>query len=401
MEDSIIKIKLVLEDKSEKQTDISVHSSCLNINDDFVEQLFGMKFTDNKIINCNIVLAANNLAVNIENYSLTEVINISGFFNSPSKVSTFKSRGTNVHIVNQEINILQLDCQKILLAESCVKQFDIGLFEHNMALRKVSEGKKDISTTYKMKEVDIRDCTITKLRTFIECNYINIQESILETISFYTGFGSSLLATIKKMKIWNNVDIKTCEVSCKIEEVTIEDSIVTTMIAKERSIFGKIETNNTQVMNAHGFNKSKFSEFNMEMWQLISKSAESSNNSSLRAEANYQITKNMYKEEKGINKIIGVLFDFCTGYGYKPLRIIKTFIVLTISTGAISVARLLVMGKSINYLKILQLSVAAIAGQQGLELKDGFQFWIYNIEYCIGVILFAMFVNALYVRYNG
>ena len=368
MEDSIIKIKLVLEDKSEKQTDISVHSSCLNINDDFVEQLFGMKFTDNKIINCNIVLAANNLAVNIENYSLTEVINISGFFNSPSKVSTFKSRGTNVHIVNQEINILQLDCQKILLAESCVKQFDIGLFEHNMALRKVSEGKKDISTTYKMKEVDIRDCTITKLRTFIECNYINIQESILETISFYTGFGSSLLATIKKMKIWNNVDIKTCEVSCKIEEVTIEDSIVTTMIAKER---------------------------------LISKSAESSNNSSLTAEANYQITKNMYKEEKGINKIIGVLFDFCTGYGYKPLRIIKTFIVLTISSGAISVARLLVMGKSINYLKILQLSVAAIAGQQGLELKDGFQFWIYNIEYCIGVILFAMFVNALYVRYNG
>ena len=120
MEDSIIKIKLVLEDKSEKQTDISVSSNCLNINDDFVEQLFGMKFTDNKIINCNIVLAANNLAVNIENYSLTEVINISGFFNSPSKVSTFKSRGTNVHIVNQEINILQLDCQKILLAESCL-----------------------------------------------------------------------------------------------------------------------------------------------------------------------------------------------------------------------------------------------------------------------------------------
>ena len=31
MEDSIIKIKLVLEDKSEKQTDISVPSSCLNI----------------------------------------------------------------------------------------------------------------------------------------------------------------------------------------------------------------------------------------------------------------------------------------------------------------------------------------------------------------------------------
>ena len=59
MEDSIIKIKLVLEDKSEKQTDISVHSSCLNINDDFVEQLFGMKFTDNKIINCTITSKQN------------------------------------------------------------------------------------------------------------------------------------------------------------------------------------------------------------------------------------------------------------------------------------------------------------------------------------------------------
>lgn len=36
----------------------------------------------------------------------------------------------------------------------------------------------------------------------------------------------------------------------------------------------------------------------MEMWQLISKSAESSNNSSLRAEANYQIQKICNKKKK-------------------------------------------------------------------------------------------------------
>lgn len=398
MEDSIIKIKLVYEDKSEREVDIKFPSGYLNIDDKFMKQYFDI---NNKIISCNFIIAANNLAINIENYSMTDEINISGFFNSSSKISRFKSKGTNVHIVNQEINILQLDCQKIFVAESYVKQFDVGLFEHNMALRKISDDENDVSTAYKMKEIDIRECNINKLRTFVECNNINIQESVLGTISFYTGLGSTSLAVIEKINIWNNVDVKIFEISCKVEEVKFEDSIVATMIAKGRSIFGKVEISNTQIINAYGFNKLRFLNSNMVMWELISKSAESSNNSSLRAEANYHITKKLYIKEKGINKIIGVLFDFCTGYGYKPLRIMRAFIILIINSWLILIARLFFLKKSINYLKILQLSVVAIAGQQGLTLKDGFQFWMYNIEYCIGVILFAMFVNALYVRYNG
>lgn len=53
-----------------------------------------------------------------------------------------------------------------------------------------------------------------------------------------------------------------------------------------------------------------------------------------------------------------------------------------------------------QFIKYLVISIAAIAGQSGLQLKDGFEFWVATTEYLAGVILFAMFVNALYVRYK-
>lgn len=46
------------------------------------------------------------------------------------------------------------------------------------------------------------------------------------------------------------------------------------------------------------------------------------------------------------------------------------------------------------------LSTASIAGQGGLQINDGILFWFSMCEYLIGVILFAMFVNSLYLRYK-
>lgn len=53
-----------------------------------------------------------------------------------------------------------------------------------------------------------------------------------------------------------------------------------------------------------------------------------------------------------------------------------------------------------NVVNNLIISITAIAGQSGLKTSDGFEFWIANIEYIGAIILFAMFVNALYVRYK-
>ena len=46
------------------------------------------------------------------------------------------------------------------------------------------------------------------------------------------------------------------------------------------------------------------------------------------------------------------------------------------------------------------ISFAALAGQNHFVMMDGLPYWLSVIEYLLGVILFAMFVNGLYVRYK-
>ena len=85
------------------------------------------------------------------------------------------------------------------------------------------------------------------------------------------------------------------------------------------------------------------------------------------------------------------------------MRIIWAFIVLIIFACAILSAKFCITHGCIpmeQFIKYLVISIAAIAGQSGLQLKDGFEFWVATTEYLAGVILFAMFVNALYVRYK-
>ena len=46
------------------------------------------------------------------------------------------------------------------------------------------------------------------------------------------------------------------------------------------------------------------------------------------------------------------------------------------------------------------IALTAIIGQSGMTINDGFPYWVSYGEYICAVILFAMFVNALYVRYK-
>ena len=46
------------------------------------------------------------------------------------------------------------------------------------------------------------------------------------------------------------------------------------------------------------------------------------------------------------------------------------------------------------------ISLAMLAGQSSVSMENGLSYWLSIIEYLIGVILFAMFVNALYARYK-
>ena len=135
-----------------------------------------------------------------------------------------------------------------------------------------------------------------------------------------------------------------------------------------------------------------------------------------RAEANYQMAKLLYKTEKGSDKVMSSLFDFCAGYGYKPFRIIRTSgIMVLINTFMFSFMKFVeILSKmwsiplneesfckgAIIVWNYFLISIAALAGQNSFELRDGLPYWLSVIEYLLGVVLFAMFVNALYARYK-
>ena len=129
-----------------------------------------------------------------------------------------------------------------------------------------------------------------------------------------------------------------------------------------------------------------------------------------------RMAKLLYKTEKGTDKFMSSLFDFCAGYGYKPFRIIRTSgIMVLVNTFMFSFIKFVEIlskmwaiplnGESFckgativwNYFLI---SIAALAGQNSFELREGLPYWLSVIEYLLGVVLFAMFVNALYARYK-
>ena len=109
------------------------------------------------------------------------------------------------------------------------------------------------------------------------------------------------------------------------------------------------------------------------------------------------------------------LFDFCVGYGYKPLRVIRASgVVVLLNTFILTIIKVI----SILNIKAIPISAtsickgfeviwknflfafATLAGQISFLMEDGLPYWLSIIEYLIGVILFAMFVNALYARYK-
>lgn len=153
-----------------------------------------------------------------------------------------------------------------------------------------------------------------------------------------------------------------------------------------------------------------------DIWKWIGKSADNSRNVRERAEANYQMAKLLYKTEKGTDKFMSSLFDFCAGYGYKPFRLIRTSgIMVLLNTFVFSIIKLVEIlskmwsiplneksfckGVAIVWKNFL-ISIAALAGQNSFKLENGLPYWLAVIEYLLGVILFAMFVNALYARYK-
>lgn len=357
-----------------------------------------------------IKLDADNMMLSIKDYTLTDTIYIEGFGDAKSDISMFQSIGTNIHIVDQTIQHMQVDCANVFLAECNVKKIEIGLFT---LVNRHASGE---NVTYQMDKVELRDVDAGTVDLYAECKNIIVQRSRIDEFNNIGSMVKNIVSKVERFIIWQNTNIGKLSMGNIIEKMEIEDTSINKMIARAKLYIAALEIKDSNIENVYGFEKSHFKNLSYDAWRWIGKSADNNRNVRERAEADYHMAKSLYKTEKGIDKFMSFLFDFCAGYGYKPFRLIRTSgLMVLLNTFIFSIIKLVAilskecsiplnkesLCKGVDIIcNNLSISIAALAGQNSFTLKNGLPYWLSMIEYLLGVILFAMFVNALYARYK-
>lgn len=357
-----------------------------------------------------IRLGVSNMAISISDYTLTDTIYIAGFYDVKSHLSIFQVRDVNIHMTNQTIQHMQVDCKSMLLADCNIEKLDIGLYEQHKCMRNSQRDE-----IYKMDKIDFCHITVGNLEIYAECRDIDIQGSKIEELNNNGNMFKEFTSTVSYFHLWQNTNIGKLAISNKIEKIKMEDISINRLFAHAKVYINDIEIRDSIIENCYGFKRQHFKNPTYESWQWVEKSAENAKDLREKAEANYQMTKLLYQTEKKEDRFVSNIFDFCAGYGYKPLRIIRVSGLVVILNAIILTFIRMVSILSIHTISLSQdtffkgvsilcknflISFAALAGQNNFIIKDGLPYWLLIIEYLIGVILFAMFVNALYVRYK-
>lgn len=393
---------------------VSDIGSILTINDDFMTKQVMARKGIEKIKYCSIKPNVENLTLVIRNYTLTDTIYIESFCDVRSDINIFQSIGTNIHMTEQKIQHMQVDCASVFVADCSVEKMEIGIFSVVNQYKNLSGAQENIA--YKMDKLELRDMNVGILDLYAECKYINVQRSRINEFNNNGNMLKNVTSTVGWINIWQNTHIGKLSIGNKIEKMTVDDTSIDKVVARAKLYIDTLKIKDSNIENAYGFKKKQFNDLTYDIWEWIGKSADNSRNVRGRAEANYQMAKLLYKTEKGTDKFMSSLFDFCAGYGYKPFRIIRTSgIMVLVNTFMFSFIKFVEIlskmwaiplnGESFckgativwNYFLI---SIAALAGQNSFELREGLPYWLSVIEYLLGVVLFAMFVNALYARYK-
>lgn len=393
---------------------VSDIGSILTINDDFMTKQVMARKGIEKIKYCSIKPNVENLTLVIRNYTLTDTIYIESFCDVRSDINIFQSIGTNIHMTEQKIQHMQVDCASVFAADCSVEKMEIGIFSVVNQYKNLSGAQENIA--YKMDKLELRDMNVGILDLYAECKYINVQRSRINEFNNNGNMLKNVTSTVGWINIWQNTHIGKLSIGNKIEKMTVDDTSIDKVVARAKLYIDTLKIKDSNIENAYGFEKKQFNDLTYDIWEWIGKSADNSRNVRGRAEANYQMAKLLYKTEKGTDKFMSSLFDFCAGYGYKPFRIIRTSgIMVLVNTFMFSFIKFVEIlskmwaiplnGESFckgativwNYFLI---SIVALAGQNSFELREGLPYWLSVIEYLLGVVLFAMFVNALYARYK-
>ncbi len=392
---SMVKLKISDKKGNEATKKYLISDAEFRLNDDLVKEVMLEKKMDDIDV-CTLIVGLRDAAVIIRNYSLTENVYIDAFYNVPSTISILQAKNINIQIEKQTIDNLQIDCPKVILADCKINRFDAGV--NNFSLEESDVGN------FEFDEIKIMDCNIHCMQMFHNCKYFTVQRCNINVLNM-NGSMRAKAATIEKMLIEKYSNIGTMTMQYAISDFELKESTVLRMIAKGGCHHEITNIDFAGVHDSYYFTKDNFSQMNVGTWSIISKSASNQGLLNERAEAQYHIVKETY-EQKNIHSLCGKFINFCTGYGYKPFRaLFACLLMIVASWGLLEIIdTVLFFLESVkptrSCMDNLLIAITAVIGQSGMTIEDGCVYWITYGEYIGAVILFAMFVNALYIRYR-
>ena len=123
-----ITFELIDSSKETQKITTSIDSPKLEIDNRFVRSLC-TQLNISEPTHFFIGVAANNMALIIKDYTMTQAIRIFSFYNSESHISMLQAIDVNLEVAGQHIKHLQADCKKLQLVDCSVDKLDIGLFK--------------------------------------------------------------------------------------------------------------------------------------------------------------------------------------------------------------------------------------------------------------------------------
>lgn len=347
---------------------------------------------------------------------------------------------SSVRIYNLSVKDVSIDCKEFVIEHCKIEVFNTGLNDYIEAYE--SDDKNNLS---KVDNFSFSFCEINECSIMSQCKEGRIVFSSINKLKGGVHFILKSEPSIGELYILStyicNINIngvinKISVYNTAIDEIELEGWVQKTRIELDDvNIKSKfkihsnarvqlINENNNFVERTCGFSEENFIEDDNYTeddvylkWLLLGKSAEYTRNTNLKNKAYYNIAKLSYKDSKKFGIKIGAIMDWCNGYGYKPLRVVYTsFIYIIFNAVVFSIIDFVrtfsKMQLSLVYVKRvlrgiasnLLFSTLSFIGKANIDFSNWGIETLRNtfslIESVSGILLFAILVNALYVKYK-
>jgi hypothetical protein len=209
-----------------------------------------------------------------------------------------------------KVDRIDIENSSLLLIDCNIREVYLGIEDH-FKHRKSKENEKTPNYS-----IDIRNCKISKLTTYVDTTNINIQDSVLDRLAIQSDSDN--------LSIGEYSEITDLVLSQSIKSLKLDNSSINFMQGTSSLLINEFNNNYSNVANVYNIFESNLISKNEESYDLIRTSYRVRNDYDKYAYYSYLINMIYLKKEDHIaTKIPLMLLNISCGFGYKLANTIK------------------------------------------------------------------------------